>query len=388
LWFLGLNLMVAAGPGPGVPVASAAEDAPPASPIYGKPFLQRGTAAVGGYMDIEFLAGEDGSTFDQHRFVPFLYAEVSDRVHVASEIEFEHGGLVSGGGGTDGEIKVEFATIDIAVGEPLNVRGGVLLSPLGRTNIYHDAPMLDLTERPLVDRSIIPTTLSESGLGVYGTVYPSDLVVVQYEAYLVNGFDDGTVNGDGVLSIRSGRGSQRNDNNNSRAFTGRVNVSPRLGTDIGVSVHTGDYDSEGRRNLTIAALDFMFARGPVEVLGTGATARADLSAGDVQAVAGAAPEDPAKAAGFFLEGRVHFLAGAVAGLPQGVFTGTVRADYVDRDTNVDGHDQERLTLGVNLRITEETVVKNDVLFDRERASGSTSWGDTGTAYRFSLATYF
>ena len=123
---------------------------------------------VGGYMDIEFRADRGGSGFDQRRFVPFIYAQVSDRVHVASEIEFEHGGFVAGDKETDGEIKIEFATVDFTLSEAVNLRGGVILSPLGRLNAHHDAPLLDLTERPLVDRNIIPTTLSESGLGFFG----------------------------------------------------------------------------------------------------------------------------------------------------------------------------------------------------------------------------
>jgi hypothetical protein len=66
----------------------------------------------------------------------------------------------------------------------------------------------------------------------------------------------------------------------------------------------------------------------------------------------------------------------------------VRADYVDRDRETDGSDVERLTLGLNFRPTEQTVFKNDVLFDRSRSSGETDWSDTETAYRFSIATYF
>jgi len=364
----------------GVAGAAATADRPP-SPIYQKPFLLQGRASVGGYMDLEFLAGEGGSTFDQHHFVPFLYAEVSDRVHVASEIEYEHGGEVAGDEETDGEIKIEFATVDLKAADVLNLRAGVILSPLGRLNLFHDAPMLDLTERPLVDRDVIPTTLSEAGLGFFGQIFPSEQLVLDYEAYLVNGFDDDAVDTSGVLQIRNARGSKKQDNNNSRAFVGRFGVSPRLGTEVGVSVHTGDYDREGATNLTIAALDVRFASGPVEFLGEGAMAR-----GDYRDALGAG--QTAESSGFYLEGRFHFLAGALGALPQSVFTGVARLDYVDRDQTSDGNDQERLTLGVNFRPTEETVLKNDIFFDRSRAMGATEWGDSGPSYRFSIATYF
>src|SRR5262245_24490452 len=370
--FVGLGALVAS--------AAWAEAPSSTSPLYQKPFLVKGRASLGGYMDLEFHAGDEGSTFDQHRFVPFIYAEVSDRVHVASEIEYEHGGEVAGDEVTDGEISVEFATIDAKAAEALNFRGGIILSPLGRLNVYHDSPMLDLTERPLVDQEVIPTTLSEAGLGLYGSFGLTEQLLINYEGYIVNGFKDSAVE-DGILDPHEGAGSKKDDNNNSRAFVGRLGVSPRLGTEFGVSVHTGDYDSLGTQNLTITALDARFAAGPFEFLGEGAMGRADYEESP-------GVQETAESAGFYLEGHFHFLSGAISALPQSVFTAAARADYVDHVQNVDGLGQERLILGLNFRITEETVFKNDLLFDRGRALNASDWDDTQTAYRFSVATYF
>lgn len=364
----------------GASTAGSEETSLPNMPTYKKPFLSRGGAAVGGYMDLEFRAGESGSTFDQHRFVPFIYAEVSDRVHVASEIEFEHGGFVAGDKETDGEIKLEFATLDFTITEALNFRGGVVLSPLGRLNVLHDAPMLDLTERPLVTRHVIPSTLSESGLGFFGVVYPNEVWVVDYEVYLVNGFNQDAVT-DGMLNLRSGRGSQKQDNNNARSVVGRLGVSPGLGTEFGASIHTGNYDDNGDNRLTIAAFDARFAWGPVEILGEGVLASADY-------VDSTSTRESARSSGFYMEGRVHLLAGAIEALPQSVFTGVVRLDYVDRDREREGLDLQRITFGLNFRPTEETVFKNDLLLDRSRGVGATEWGDTETSYRFSIASYF
>ena len=134
-------------------------------------------------------------------------------------------------------------------------------------------------------------------------------------------------------------------------------------------------------SVTITALDARFATGPLEIQGEGALAGADFVSGGPEPV-------KAESGGFYLEGRFHFLDGAVKALPQSVFTGAVRVDYVDLDRNSDGVDQERLTLGINFRPTEETVFKNDLLFDRVRGDGVTEWGDSETGYRFSIATYF
>src|SRR5574337_639909 len=69
--------------------------------VYAKPFVSSPKAIVGGYMDIQFRSqrqasienGYGGTTnsFDQQRFVPFIYADITEHVKFASEIEFEHG---------------------------------------------------------------------------------------------------------------------------------------------------------------------------------------------------------------------------------------------------------------------------------------------------------
>ena len=73
-------------------------------------------------MGNELFWNDNKKTLDQHRFIPFIYSEVSDRIHVTAEIEFEHGGLVKGKGESDGEIKLEFTVMDLAFHEGLNFR--------------------------------------------------------------------------------------------------------------------------------------------------------------------------------------------------------------------------------------------------------------------------
>ncbi len=133
--------------------------------IYAKPFIKAPKAVLGGYMDFEVTdcngAAKDcseGLEFDQVRFIPFIYSQVTDRIQVAAEIEFEHGGTDNNQG--DGEVKVEFATFDYLIEDWVNFRAGIILSPLGRFNLLHDSPLNDLTHRPLFSRFIIPTTLS------------------------------------------------------------------------------------------------------------------------------------------------------------------------------------------------------------------------------------
>ncbi len=328
--------------------------------VYDKPFLKEEgrRTMLGGYFDHELFWNDKKKTFDQHRFLPFIYSTVSDHIFVMAEIEFEHGGLVKGRGDTDGEIKIEYATMDLNISQALNFRGGVILSPLGKFNIRHDSPLNDLTNRPLVVRHIIPTTLSESGMGFFGTFFPSATSLIGYEIYAVNGF-----NGNAAQSIRSGRGSQKTDNNEEKSLVGRINYSPTIGLDLGASFHTGAYDDAGDENLTIFALDADYLRGPLDLRGEFATATVD-----------GVPDD--NRFGYYGQIGYHFLPGAFPQFPNSTFTATFRYDFVDLDSS----DETRLTFGLNYRPIEDTVFKLDFeKYDQD---------DDSDGLIFSVATYF
>ena len=345
----------------GIPSMTAAADDAESRPtvpggIYDKPYIKRAGSgtAIGGYMDHELFWSDDKKTFDQHRFIPFLYGAVSDRIHVTAEIEFEHGGRIPG----DGEVKLEFATIDVSFSEAVNYRGGVILSPLGRFNLIHDSPLNDLTNRPLVNREIIPTTLSEAGMGLYGTMYPSESALLGYEIYIVNGF-----NAAAAARIRSGRGSQKADNNEEKSVVGRVNYSPVLGLDVGLSGHFGAYDDAGDESLTIVAVDGSWNRGAWE-------AKAEYANASV----GGAPAD--SRFGYYAQLGYHFLPGAVSVFPNSIFTASARYDFIDLDAS----DETRYTFGLNFRPEEDTTMKLDYeIWDND---------DDKTGVVFSVASYF
>ncbi len=342
--------------------------------VYDKPYLRQttGGTTVGGYIDHELFWNDKDKTFDQHRFIPFLFSEVSDRIHVAAEIEFEHGGNVGG----DGEIKLEFATLDIAFHEAVSLRGGVILSPLGRFNLIHDSPLNDLTNRPLMAREIVPTTLSESGMGLFGTFYPSEAAVMGYELYVVNGFDEAAATG-----LRSGRGSQKLDNNEEKSIVGRLNYSPSLGLDLGGSFHVGAYDDSGEDNLSIFAVDASWNRGPLDMRGEYATASIDGARGyqqkdDTDQQEG--DESPLlgdSRSGYYAQVAYHFLPGSLS-FPNSTFTVAARYDHIDLGAS----DETRTTVGLNFRPEEETVIKLDYeIYDRD---------DHRNGLILSLASYF
>ncbi len=378
------------------------------APYFGKqdtkPFLRRfgRNTYVGGYMDHELRFGEgENDNFDQHRLIPFIYSDVSDRVKFATEIELEHGGPDSSGGVIDetGEIKVEFATIDFLMTDWLNYRGGIVLSPLGKFNLVHDSPLQDLTDRPLIDRRIIPTTLSESGMGFFGTFYPTELSKLDYEIYATNGFqslkEDGTqATSSAENFIRSSRGSLSEDNNTNFAIVGRLAYSPFLGLEVAGSFHTGNVDDRNRNRLTITALDWTYQKGPFELVGEMAHASFDRD-GFVETGEEVSDLIPGYSFGYYIEPRYHFMPEFLQNVApkffteDSIFTAVLRFGATDMGNF--GYDdgkirRTRLTPGFNYRYTEDTVFKAEYQFNWEHGRELTEVSNNFLV--LSVSTYF
>ena len=363
-------------------------EAPSFGGVASKPFLHRagGNVYVGGYADVEFKDSQDeNAAFNQHRLIPFIYADVSDRVKFATEIEIEEGGPQNNT--DDGELKVEFATIDYLLANAFNLRGGIILSPLGKLNLVHDSPLQDLTERPLVDQFIIPTTLSEAAMGAFGTLYPTEQSKLEYEAYLTNGFRGltGDAAGDVVFNrtngLRSARGSEHSDINDEPAAVGRIAFSPWLGWEVGASAHLGTYDTQGKNILGIYALDTTYQLGPFEFLAEGAYAAIERNGLARQL---GVPDDMY---GYYLQGNYHFMpeflrrhAPKIFG-DESTFTLVNRWDWI----NLDGNRLQRYTIGLNFRPIEEMVFKTDFQFNQESGLLDST---ENNAVLFSAATYF
>jgi hypothetical protein len=387
-----------------------------------KPFLRRigRNTYLGGYMDIELemdAGSQTNKTFDQHRLIPFIYSDVSDRVKFAMELEIEHGGTNTQGGvqGKKGDVKIEFATIDFLMTDWLNYRGGIILSPLGKLNLVHDSPLQDLTDRPMVSTFILPTTLSESGMGFFGTFYPTEMSKLDYEIYAVNGFQsvigntsiltaaDATSVGEIQEFIKDSRGSKQIDNNTNFAIVGRVAYSPFLGLELGASFHTGNIDDRNENRMTIKALDWTYQRGPFELVGEyghasierdglfdNGTEKSDRMAGDMW--------------GYYVEPRYHFMPQFLKDLAPTIFTddstftAVLRWGQIDvnQPTNVANEGdirRTRLTPGINFRYTEDTVFKFEYQFNEEHGRRINAGSPRGTdqsndSLVFSVATYF
>lgn len=328
--------------------------------VYDKPYQTRllGRTAIGGYAEAHARYERvDGITehagFDAKRFNIFTSTRVSDFVRMAAELEIEEAGE---------ELKLEYAAIDVRIHPALTVRGGMLLSPLGRFNLSHDSPLNEFTDRPLVSTEILGVALSEPGFGVLGQMPFGRDGRVTWEAYLTNGFHDGliTASAEGTR-IPLGR-PNAHDQNASPAVVGRVAWSPSLALELGVSGHhgawnvftTGGEAVDDRRDLTLGVLDGELTIAGFRLSGEAALARVDIPPGLRGIYA-------SRQAGWFLDLTRDVGAGVIRTAPGSVFTLKTRVDVIDLDTDAPGHHVRQVSGGVNFRPTSESVIKLELV---------------------------
>lgn len=119
-----------------------------------------GRTTIGAYGELHYNNLDSGTGMDYHRFVVFLNHAFTEEIKFYSELEFEHSLI---GEGKPGEVELEQAYVDFAVGEGRHVRGGLFLVPVGILNETHEPPTFYGVERNPVESQIIPTTWWEGG---------------------------------------------------------------------------------------------------------------------------------------------------------------------------------------------------------------------------------
>jgi hypothetical protein len=171
-------------------------------------------------------AGAPTTRLDFLRAVLYAGYRFNDRFLFNSEIEVEHGN----------EIFVEFAYVDYVLNENLNLRGGLLLVPLGLVNEFHEPNVFLGAKRPETEQRIIPSTWRENGGGILGSYGP-----VNFRAYVTNGF-----NGAGFTAagLRGGRQRGIQARAAHMAFSGRLDVTPIPGVFAGVGIYNGGSGQE------------------------------------------------------------------------------------------------------------------------------------------------
>ncbi len=189
---------------------------------------------IGGYGQVDYNQpeGKNGK-LDVHRFIIFLGYKFSDRVQFVTEIEFEH----------VKELFVEQAFLSYNVSNNFNIRGGLMLVPMGIVNEYHEPTTFNGVERPNVDKSIVPSTWREIGIGVSGRF---NEVSLRYQAYVFNGFasvNNGKVLG-GSNGLRNGRQKGAESIINTPNFSAKIDYYGISGLRLGLAGYFGRTQAE------------------------------------------------------------------------------------------------------------------------------------------------
>jgi hypothetical protein len=233
--------------------------------VYNRPFIQLGKlpVALGGYVEANYqYLSENGITeghqFQMRRLTIFVSSSISKRIKFLSEIEFEDGTK---------EINIEFASVDLELAPLLNIRGGVVMNPIGAFNQNHDGPKWEFVDRPISATQMLPATWSNVGFGIFGKKYNKNWVYA-YEVYLTNGFDESiisnTENRTSLPAAKENADRFEESFNGSPLFTGKVAVKNNRIGELGFSYMGGIYNKfqddglalDKKRRVHVFALDY------------------------------------------------------------------------------------------------------------------------------------
>ncbi len=272
-----------------------------------------------------------------------------------SELEVEHANLERGG-----NVELEFAYLDYLFRPEVNVRGGLVLVPVGLTNEQHEPTAFLGARRPRVENAIIPTTWMELGGGVFGDVGP-----ISYRAYVVTGLDATSFNAE--EGIREGRQAGGEAKAEDFAVVGRLDWHPIEGTMLGGSLYSGEsgQDAGFGGRLTLGEVHAQSRFRGVQLRALYARATLDDAAA-INAANGLAGEESVgkSLGGWYVEGGYDL--GGMLKRGEMSLTPFVRYEAFDTQREVPtgfsrnpANDQNILTLGVSFKPIPQTVIKID-----------------------------
>ncbi len=342
-----------------------------------------GRVRLGGYVEFNGIWERAGGAteelgFELTRLSLMASTRLRERVSVWTEIEFEEGGE---------EIEVELAQIDLMMVPVANLRGGILLLPLGRFNLTHDGPRTELPRRPLLATELIGSALSQPGMGLFGEFGTQRTSRLTYEAYAVNGYQQGLLEDSPEGTRLPAGATNQEDANASPGWIGRVAWNQARTWSLGLSGYSGAYnqfriegvDVEPRRDVAVGVVD-------AEWEGLGFRLSGEAASVKVQLPSTLAGLFASRQAGVTLELSRGFAVGRLRSLPDSWFTLAVRAEALDFDRDLAGDSSRALTLGLNFRPVRESVFKLACTrrWDRDRFANQ----DASVAWVLGLASYF
>ena len=336
--------------------------------VYDRPFLniKKVPVAFGGYLEANSIHSTtegvtDGLSFQARRLTLFMSASITKRIKFLSELEYEDGTK---------EIGIEFAAMDISLHPLLNLRGGIVMNPIGAFNQNHDGPKWEFIERPDEAVEMLPATWSNVGFGLFGKAYSGNWIF-GYEAYLTNGFDDSVIDNEQnktfMPASKENRSRFEKSNNGIPLVSGKIAIKNRKIGEIGLSYMGGVYNTfredglivDDKRRLDVFAFDFNTT---LPKIGTYIVGEASYTMIDV-------PETYTqqygnKQCGMFIDIVQPILRRKILDWDDASLNLAARLDYLDwnvgvfneSNTNI-GEDRLSITPAISFRPSKQTVLR-------------------------------
>lgn len=220
--------------------------------VYDRPFMAGGQGKVmmGGYAEANWQhRGTDGISeghqFQFRRLTLFTAAGIGRKIRFMSELEIEDGGR---------SLAIEFAAIDLELHPLLNLRGGVILNPIGAFNQNHDGPKWEFTERPMVSTHLLPATWSNVGFGIFVKIWRGNWML-GYELYASGGFDGSIISNEQNKTYLPAAKSNPDRFESSASglplYSGKMAAKYKQLAEIGLSYMGGTYNAFQKDGLIV-----------------------------------------------------------------------------------------------------------------------------------------
>ena len=366
--------------------------------VYNRPFVAVGKLPVslGGYLEANWQhlstdGVSEGHQFQFRRMTLFVSSTIGKRLKFLSEIEFEDGGK---------EISVEFAALDIELHSLLNVRGGMILNPIGAFNQNHDGPKWEFIDRPVSATQLLPATWSNAGFGIYGKHYDKEWMF-GYEAYLSGNFDNSIIdNAENKTFLPAAKiNPERFDEINSGLplFTGKIAMRNNRIGELGLSFMNGVYNKfqdagiqvDEKRRVSVFALDFNSTIPSSKTFVTGEWAWINVNVPSTYT-----EQYGSKQQGGFMDIVQPVLRKKISGWENATLNLACRFEYVDwntgKFTSTGGNIAEDLWSimpAISFRPTAQTVLRLNYRYQQESDILGNPPAKTG-GFIFGLSTYF
>jgi len=329
---------------------------------------------VGAYAEMLYNQPEgDNGELDVQRMVLLFGYRFTDQVQFVTEVELEH----------VNEIFVEQAFVNYNVADNFNLRGGLMLVPMGIINEFHEPTTFNGVERPAMDNAIVPTTWREIGVGVTGRFNSINL---GYQAYVFNGFKSTASDGEGGLSgflrgsngLRGGRQKAIQSTIDSPTLSTKVDYYGIPGLRLGLSGYFGktqatdEIETIDGANIGISMIGLDARYAYQRFTARGQFVHTSLS--ETEQYNNATGQDLGSALqGFYVEGGYNLLP---MNKKQKLFA-FCRYEKFDTHSNTDGslqrnaaYDRTDVTTGLSYHIAPGVVVKGDYQFRSNELDGT------------------